>query len=38
MTVKHLVINAFREQVGDTDYYICMNRECDIAYYNNQTM
>lgn len=37
ITVKHLVINTFEEQVGETDYHICMNEECDIVYYNNQT-
>ena len=36
-TVKHLVVDMLTELVGDTDYYLCMNEECDIVYYNNKT-
>ena len=37
ITVKHLVLETLTELVGDTDYYICMNEECDIVYYNQET-
>ena len=33
ITVKHLVLSELSEQVGDRDYYLCMNEECDVAYY-----
>jgi bacterioferritin-associated ferredoxin len=35
ITVKHLVLDTMIEQVGDADYYLCMNEECDIVYYYN---
>lgn len=37
ITVKHLVLSELLEQVGDRDYYLCMNEECNVAYYNNET-
>lgn len=37
ITVKHLVLETLSELVGDTDYYLCMNEECDITYYNQET-
>lgn len=36
-TVKYLVVDLLTELVGDTDYYLCMDEECDIAYYNKKT-
>jgi len=36
-TVRHLVVDTLTELVGDTDYYICMNEECDIVYYNPES-
>lgn len=36
ITVKHLVLNELSEQVGDSDYYLCMNEECEVTYYNNE--
>ncbi|KUK14603.1 MAG: copper chaperone Copz family protein [Synergistetes bacterium] len=35
LTVRHLVEERFLEKVGEEDYYLCMNPECDVAYYNN---
>lgn len=35
-TVKHLVAETLTELVGDTDYHLCMNEECDIVYYNKK--
>ena len=37
ITVKHLVLETLTKLVGDTDYYLCMNEECDITYYNQET-
>ncbi|UOE96803.1 hypothetical protein NA23_01435 [Fervidobacterium islandicum] len=34
ITVKHMVLNELTEQIGDNDYYLCMNEECDITYKN----
>lgn len=36
-TIKHLVVHTLIELVGDANYYLCMNEECDIVYYNNET-
>jgi bacterioferritin-associated ferredoxin len=37
ITVKHMVLDELIEQVGDKDYYLCMNEECDITYYNQES-
>lgn len=37
ITVKHLVVDTLTESVGDMDYYICVNKECDIVYYNPES-
>ena len=37
ITVKHMVLDELRVQVGDNDYYLCMNEECDITYYNTES-
>lgn len=34
ITVKHLVVDEIKESVGDSDFYICINEECDVVYYN----
>ena len=34
ITVKHLVLETLIESIGDADYYLCMDEECDITYYN----
>lgn len=34
VTVKHMVLDELTEQVGDNDYFLCMNEECDVTYYN----
>jgi len=37
ITVKHLVDDTLEEMVGNMDYYMCMNEECDIVYYNPES-
>jgi len=37
VTVKHLVTDSAKAKVGDDDYNLCMNPDCDVAYYNLQT-
>lgn len=34
ITVKHLVIDEFANQVKEPIYFICMNEECNIVYFN----
>jgi len=34
ITVKHLVKAEFSESVGDLNYAICMNKDCDIVYFS----
>lgn len=34
ITVKNLVLDELVEQISDDDYFLCMNEECDITYYN----
>lgn len=36
-TVRHLVVDSLSETIEDTDYYLCMNEECDIVYYDKKT-
>lgn len=44
ITVKHLVIDDFTDQIKEDTYFICMNEECNVVYfdpdsgilYNNQ--
>jgi bacterioferritin-associated ferredoxin len=35
-TVKHIVSNDLMEQLGEDDYFLCMNEECDMTYYNRK--
>lgn len=37
ITVKHMVLKNLVEQVGDKDYYLCMNEECEVTYYNKES-
>lgn len=37
ITIKHMVLDELTEQVGDNDYFLCMNEVCDIAYYNTES-
>ncbi len=37
ITVRHLVLDSLAELAGDRDYYLCMNAECDITYFNQET-
>lgn len=37
ITVRHMVLGELTEQVGIDDYFLCMNEECDTAYYNSDT-
>ncbi|WP_082990416.1 Csac_0668 family 2Fe-2S cluster-binding (seleno)protein [Thermoanaerobacter sp. YS13] len=35
-TIRHILIEDLLEQIGDEDYYLCMNEDCEVAYYNNK--
>lgn len=34
VTVRHLVLDELKGNVGDEDYYLCMSEDCDVTYYN----
>jgi len=38
ITVQHLVMSEYRDSVGQLDYYLCMNPECEVVYYNPKTL
>ena len=35
ITIRHMMSDDLLENVGTVDYYLCMNEDCKIAYYNN---
>ncbi|WMW25217.1 (2Fe-2S)-binding protein [Methanolobus sediminis] len=34
ITVRHMISDDLLETVGTSDYCLCMNEDCQIAYYN----
>jgi len=36
ITVKHMVVDELIEQVSYFDYFLCLNEECDITYFNSE--
>lgn len=36
ITVRNMVYNEIIDRVNNDVYYLCMNEECDIVYYNNK--
>lgn len=34
ITIKHLVIDEFVDEIKENTYFICMNEECNIVYFN----
>lgn len=37
ITVKHLVLAEIIKQVGNNDYFLCMNETCDITYFDQES-
>lgn len=37
ITVEHMVLDTMKEQVGDNDYYLCMNETCFNTYFNQES-
>lgn len=37
ITVKHLVNDELKKIVNDKLYFICMNENCEVVYYNNES-
>jgi bacterioferritin-associated ferredoxin len=37
-TVKHILKAKHSSRIGENDYYLCMNPDCDIAYYNSESV
>lgn len=35
MTVKNLLIDSIKDSLNGEAYYLCMNKACDIAYYDS---
>lgn len=36
-TVKSLVLADNQNRVGNIDYFLCMNSDCNVAYYNSES-
>lgn len=34
ITIKHLVLDKFVEQIKDYTYFVCMNDKCNVVYFN----
>lgn len=34
ITVQHMVNIELKEDVGSNNYFLCMNKDCDITYFN----
>lgn len=34
ITVKHFVNDNFVDEIEDVNYYICLNEDCDVVYFN----
>ena len=37
ITVKHIILDELIDLVCDDNYFLCMNEECDITYYNTES-
>ncbi|MBC7086122.1 MAG: copper chaperone Copz family protein [Methanomethylovorans sp.] len=37
ITVRHMISDDLLENIGNFDYFLCMNEDCDISYYNNDS-
>lgn len=36
ITVKHFVISKLIGKIEDNKYYICLNKDCDVVYFNSE--
>lgn len=36
-TVKSLILADSQNGVGNNDYFLCMNPDCNVAYYNSES-
>lgn len=34
ITIKHLVLDELADNIKECDYFICMNEECNVVYFN----
>ena len=34
VTVKHLVMDGLTDQIKEDNYFICMNEDCNVVYFN----
>ena len=36
LTVKAILKNDLKERIGPSDYHLCVDKECDVAYFNTE--
>ena len=37
-TVRHMLKAKCKSKIGEKDYYLCMNPDCEVAYYNSESV
>lgn len=37
-TVKHVLKSTCKSKIGEKDYYLCMNPDCAVGYYNSESV
>lgn len=37
ITVNHMVLNVLKDHVEDNNYYLCMNEDCCVAYFSQES-
>ena len=37
-TVKHILKAKHTSKIGEKDYYLCMNSDCEVGYYNSESV
>ncbi len=37
-TVRHILKPRCEGKIGEKEYYLCMNPECDVCYYNSEAV
>lgn len=36
VTVKHLVLSKRKAEIKEADYFICLNEDCEVVYFNQE--
>ena len=37
-TVKHILKSKYTDKIREKDYHLCMNPDCEVAYYNSKSV